>query len=153
MLSELLERQRAAGRHYSRILYVGDGRGDFCPSALLLHGGSGGPIEAADAAAAAAAAAFAGGEPAGSSSNRVFAREQYPDGQPCSLWAMLRNEAGGSSVASASGGSPAEGAAEEGGVGVGAAAAVHVAAGGGRVLPWSTPEQLAALLARELQLE
>ena len=127
VLSELLERQRAAGREYSRILYVGDGRGDYCPSALLLHGSE------------------TAGAPLGSSSNRVFAREQYPDGLPCSLWVMLRNEAGSSSAASK--GSPAEGPAEA------AAAAAAAEARPPRVVPWSSPEQLAALLVRELQLD
>ena len=155
MLRELLEGQRAAGRQYSRILYVGDGRGDYCPSVLLLHGSSSGDgdpaaADAADAGAAAAGDGSGGGgggggssAPLGSSSNRLFAREEYPDGLPCSLWVMLRNEARSSSGASE--GSPAEKAAAGG--------AAAAAGGAPRVVPWSRPEQLAALLVQELQLD
>lgn len=194
VLWELLDRQAGRGRQYARVLYIGDGRGDYCPSALLLHGcggwrsstaaarqpqHSGGearatPVEAAaegamEVAAEGAAAAAAGGarapQPCGSPSNVVFARRQYPDALPCSLWVMLREErhsssAGGSSQA----GAQAAGAAGE----IEAAAARAAEAGaaepadaqatgaglhsGGVVVGWSQPEQLAQLLREELQL-
>lgn len=142
MLAGLLERRAAAGRSYERILYVGDGKGDFCPSLLLLHGSRHWHPAAALEAAAAAAPAAGGAQarapaPCGAGGNRVFAREQYPDGLPCSLWVMLRTEArsgGSSSDAGGSGGA-------EGGSGPAA------------VVPWSSPEQLAALLTAELGLD
>jgi hypothetical protein len=118
VLLELLERRADAGRRYRRVLYVGDGRGDFCPARLLLHGGR---ADVDPAAAAHAAVA-----PCGAAANRVFAREQYPDGAPCPLWVMLRDESG------TAGGSGTD--------------------SGSRVVPWREPEQLAALLQQELGL-
>lgn len=130
VLARWLDQQAAAGRRYRRVLYMGDGKGDYCPSILLLHGsrhwhGTAAPAGGTGAAGAAAAAAQ---PPCGAASNRIFAREEYPDGLPCSLWVMLRNES------------------SNGGGG-----------GGGKearpgVVAWSRPEQLAALLLRELQL-
>lgn len=161
----------------------GDGKGDYCPSILLLHGsqhwhpGSG---AAAAAAAAAGGGVAAGGTPAangtsttaaqqgdgsgdvpapcGSGGNRVFARESYPDGLPCSLWVMLRTEAaGGSSDASSagSGSLPASSRAAVGAAAGDGAAMLAVRAAGqqARVVPWSRPDELAGLLARELQLQ
>ena len=182
--------QHVPSQHRSPALTClqGDGKGDYCPSILLLHGSqhwhAGSGADAATAAAAAAAAAAggvaAGGTPAangtsttaaqqgagsgdapapcGSGGNRVFARESYPDGLPCSLWVMLRTEAaGGSSDASSagSGGLPASSRAAAGAAaGDGVAAAADRAAGQqARVVPWSRPDELAGLLARELQLQ
>lgn len=138
MLLELLERRRAAGRQYSRVLYVGDGRGDFCPAVLLLHGGG----TAAGGGDAAAADGGGGGSqsPCGGSGNRVYARQEYPDGLPCSLSVMLRNEAHGD------GGSPASAS-------VAAVAGRQAGAEAeARVVPWRRPQELAQLLRRELHL-
>ncbi len=172
----------------------GDGKGDYCPSALLLHASQHWHPAGDGAAAAAAAGGAADGTtaaamqqgqassaapaPCGSGSNRVYARESYPDGLPCSLWVMLRNEAAGGSTLSAhsagSGnhstppnGQAAAAAAAAGGeaaaggavaaagqpAGGEAAAAGQAAGGRARVVPWSRPDELAELLAKELQLE
>ncbi|PRW32627.1 inorganic pyrophosphatase 3 [Chlorella sorokiniana] len=179
VLASLLQRQAAAGLRYDRVLYVGDGKGDYCPSALLLHGSqhwhaAGGAAIAAGCAAssnpatngAAATAAQRGDSnapapaPCGSGSNRVFARESYPDGLPCSLWVMLRTEAagnsgsgsGGSSAGGGSSSTPTSGQAAAAAAGGEAAAAGHAAGRQARVVPWSQPEELAGLLLKELQL-
>lgn len=70
VLREFLARQRAAGRAYGRVVYVGDGRGDYCPTVELLHSGL---------------------------PSLVLARSQYPDGVPCALWVKLRGEVDGGS--------------------------------------------------------
>lgn len=64
MLRGFLERRRAAGATYSRIVYIGDGKGDLCPALDLLNNS---------------------GQPAA-----VLARSAYPDGVPCALWVKLR---------------------------------------------------------------
>lgn len=147
MLHGFFERQAAAGKTFDRILYVGDGKGDFCPSSLLLHGhrhwhpeAAGAGVDAAPSAVAAPGAGAAadggaggsGGAPApcGNGANIVFARNEYPDGLPCSLFVML----------SQAGDAPAG----DGGR--------QAATGQRGVLPWSRPEQLAALLRQELGL-
>ncbi|KAI7843559.1 hypothetical protein COHA_002801 [Chlorella ohadii] len=166
VLASLLRRQAAAGRLYDRVLYVGDGKGDYCPSALLLHASqhwhpasdaaaAGGAEAAGSAANGTTAAAAQRGQassiapgPCGSGSNRVYARESYPDGLPCSLWVMLRNEAAGGGDSSS--GNQAEAEAPEAGSEV--AAAGQAGGGRARVVPWSRPEELAELLSKELQL-
>lgn len=152
VLAGLLSRQAAEGRAYNRVLYVGDGRGDFCPSALLLHGSNG----AAAAAAPPDAAAMPGGgavgtaapAPCGSASNVVFAREEYPDGAPCSLWVMLQQ-----AHSVHSGGGRASGEAPQEAAAGGAARRAGGSGTSGGVVGWTTPEQLASLIRAELQLE
>ncbi|KAL4855681.1 putative phosphatase phospho2 [Chlorella vulgaris] len=193
VLQEYLGRRRAEGQQYSRVLYVGDGRNDFCPAQLLLHGsasadeavagveagGSGAAAGAGSSAAAAgegeggakagiggsAAAAVGGGSeaaagaggseaepgslaPCGGPANRIFAREQYPDGTACSLWVMLCTQAGTEGTLTGDGrpgnAAPASG---DGGTPVGTAEQQQQ-----RVVPWRTPQQLAALLRQELGL-
>ncbi len=171
VLAGLLERQAARGRAYSRVLYVGDGRGDYCPSALLLHGsgsdsggGSGNASKSGDGGSEAPAAAAAGAAklgsssagaaapvPCGSGANLVFARVEYPDGVPCSLWVMLQqaHSVHSSDGSGASAGTPHQAAAAA----AGQAGAAGEAAAHQGVVAWTTAEQLAALLSAELQLE
>ncbi|KAL4421430.1 hypothetical protein ABPG75_010721 [Micractinium tetrahymenae] len=145
VLTEFLSRQAAAGRAYSRVLYVGDGRGDYCPSALLLHGSSssnGGSSSTQSAVP----------PPCGASDNVVFAREEYPDGLPCSLWVMLQQAHsvhsvhGGDDAGSRSAGTAAASVSGTAGTPAGAAASRGV-------VGWTAPEQLAHLIRAELQLE
>lgn len=118
--------------------------GDYCPSQLLLHGARHWHPEAPAAAGQPKPAAASGGSgsapapaPCGGAANRVFARSEYPDGLPCSLRVMLRTEA----AAAADGG--------DSGAKVVAGATADAAP---RVVPWSRPEELAALLRVELGL-
>ena len=69
VVGHLLARQ-VADSAPQRIVYIGDGRGDFCPTSRLLAGLDG----------------------AGSAEAVVLAREAYPDGTPCALWVMLEQQ-------------------------------------------------------------
>ena len=133
-------------------------------------GGTAGDTGAAKASAAAAppsgSSTDAAPTPCGSGGNRVFARETYPDGLPCSLWVMLRTEAAGGSTSGggsgsagrgSSSGSHSEPSTNQAAAGSAAAGSAVAAAAGmtgerRRVVPWSRPEELAELLRAELQL-
>ena len=171
MLRSFLQRQAAAGRSYARALYVGDGRGDYCPSVLLLHGsGSGGGTPAAtatptaEAAAAAAAVAAAAAETAeaadkpattAASGGGSGAHAPAPPA-PCgggSNVVFVREEYPDGSPCSlwvmlrTEGGSSARDA--SGGNGRDGAALQRRRRG---VVGWARPEQLAALLRQEVGL-
>ena len=63
VVREFLARRQQQGTVYSKVVYVGDGRGDYCPVVELQQSGL--PC-------------------------LVLARTQYPDGVPCALWVKLR---------------------------------------------------------------
>lgn len=156
---------RAVGAGIRRIVYVGDGRGDFCPCLRLL------------------ALDLPGVE------SIILARREYPDGTPCALWVMLETAARAPGAAAAgtagtAGGRPAGAAGshpEEGLPGGGGARRVASSSGssggggrgnatmerqqqqqagqaqpvqdrrspgGHRVEGWATPAELLALLER-----
>eukprot|EP00887_Chlorella_sp_A99_P005678 scaffold1.g5678.t1 len=87
VVRDVLARRRAVGAAPDAVVYVGDGRGDFCPTVQLLED---------DALGRAA----------------VLARTEYPDGKSCALWVMLESMLHAPGSSDAHGGGEERGGAE-----------------------------------------
>ena len=68
---------------YARVVFAGDGGGDFCACAELLEAAAAGEVERERRGAPLLREAV------------LLARERYPNGAPCALAALLHEHAGG----------------------------------------------------------